>query len=167
MNSSMDNQEQKHGHNIPPKYFDEFEDRLFTKLSEEKLPKNTGFKVPEGYFNDLENTILTRANKQKETNKVIPLFTKKTWYYALAIASCAILVLTLSTDKKTNIDINTISIETIASYIEEEEIHIDSYDIASYLTTDDLSTEVSLPIENEEIENYLIDNLGNTLLILE
>ena len=38
------------GFKSPEDYFEDFEDRLFNKLSEDKLPKESGFKIPDGSY---------------------------------------------------------------------------------------------------------------------
>ncbi len=73
----MKDKKHTHGFNTPKDYFEDFEDRLFSKLSEDLIPKKTGFNVPDGYFNKIEDVILDKESFSKEKSKVINLFSKK------------------------------------------------------------------------------------------
>ena len=68
----MEKNEPKNGFKSPENYFEDFEDRLFNKLSEDKLPKESGFKVPEGYFDQLDQSLILNAkNSEKKTKGII------------------------------------------------------------------------------------------------
>ena len=49
----MKNKKNNDGFNTPKNYFEDFEDRLFSKIGEESLPKESGFAIPDGYFDQL------------------------------------------------------------------------------------------------------------------
>lgn len=163
----MDLNNKNNGFDIPEDYFDVFEERLLQKLEKHKLPKSTGFILPKNYLENVESNIESKLKSTYKKTNIIPLFTKKTLYYALAIASCAILIITLTTKNTSIEDLNNIPISSLESYLEEEQIGITTYDIASLLNTEEIVLEENILIENEEIENYLLENLDNTLLILE
>ena len=76
----MKNKKNYNGFNTPKDYFEDFEERLYSKISEENLPKESGFKVPEGYFEQLDSEILKHVEPFIKETKVIPLFSKRTLY---------------------------------------------------------------------------------------
>ena len=47
----------------PENYFEDFEERLFSKIAEENFPKSTGFKIPKQYFENLDVRILKEVSK--------------------------------------------------------------------------------------------------------
>lgn len=157
------------GFHTPKDYFDNFEDRLFSKISEDGLPKGSGFNVPEGYFDQLDTKILKSVNDATVQTKVIPLFGKRTLYYAAAIAACAILVFSIVNTNNPVNTINSIEISTIESYIEDGNLDIDSYDIASLLIDEDLniiSSEIEFISENL-LEDYLLENIDDSSILIE
>ena len=155
-----------HGFKAPEDYFQDFEERLFSKLKEAELPKDHGFDVPDGYFENLEERIQQNVTQEK-TVKVIPLLKRKTFIYAVSVAACAALVFSIYT-KNTSEEI-LLQIADIEAYIEGDAIDLDSYDIAQLLSEDELD---NLGLENEifsqeNLEDYLIENLDDTYLIIE
>jgi len=165
----MKNKKHSNGFNTPKDYFDDFEERLFIKISEDSLPKESGFKTPEGYFDQLDAVILEGVEASEKQIKVVPLFSKKTIAYVVAIAACAILVFSLTKTNSTINDINSIEITSIESYIEEGNIHIDSYDIASLLIEEDLNnlTSESEFISEDILEDYLLENIDDSSILIE
>ncbi|MBV1924196.1 MAG: hypothetical protein KUG68_09230 [Flavobacteriaceae bacterium] len=157
------------GFNTPQNYFDDFEERLFLKISEDKLPKNNGFKIPDNYFNEVEDKIFSELN-QTETNngnKIISLFSKKTIYYAASIAACAIIVFSLFNSDKSIDDIDEILVAEIEQFIEDENISFDTYEITSMLIEDEeLNLENDL-FSEELLEEYLLETINDTSLFLE
>jgi hypothetical protein len=155
-----------HGFKAPDDYFQDFEERLFSKLKEAELPKKHGFDVPDGYFEDLEERILQNVTQEK-TVKVIPLLKRKTFIYAVSVAALAALVFSIFT-KNTDGEI-LLQIADIEAYINADAMDLDSYDIAQLLSDDELD---NLAFENEifsqeNIEDYLIENLDDTTLLIE
>lgn len=165
----MKNKKHSSGFNIPKDYFEDFEDRLFSKLSEDKLPKETGFNVPDGYFEQLEERLESKINESEKKTKIIPLFTKRTLYYAAAIAACAVLVFSLVNNTISINNLETIEISSIESYIDEGYLGIDSYDLSSLLMEDDLLTitpESNL-FSEETLEEYLLENIDDSSILIE
>jgi len=165
----MKNKIHSNGFNTPKDYFDEFEERLFSKISEDGLPKDSGFKTPEGYFDQLDTKILKSVNDATVQTKVIPLFGKRTLYYAAAIAACAILVFSIINTNNSINTINSIEISTIESYIEDGNLDIDSYDIAFLLKDEDLniiSSEIEF-ISETLLEDYLLENIDDSSILIE
>lgn len=156
------------GFNAPQNYFEDFEERLFLKISEDVIPKNSGFTTPPQYFNDVETSILKQIEvvETPSKGKVITLITKRTLFYAATIAACAILVFTLYTPKSTAYSLDDIQISSIESFIEEENVSINAYEITSMLNEDELNIDDEL-FSEESLEEYLFENLENTTLLIE
>jgi hypothetical protein len=155
--------------NIPKNYFEEFEERLFSKLSEDIIPKETGFSVPEGYFNTLENKIATKVENTDNNKKVISLFSRKTLLYAASIAAVSILIFSLINSYNSIVTINEIDISSIESYIEEGSLDYNSQDITALLSNEDLSqlsTENAF-ISDNNITDYLIEYIEDTSILIE
>ena len=151
------------GLNTPQNYFEDFEERLFLKISEDIIPKESGFKVPDNYFDQLENTILNKVNEKEiiHKSKVIPLL------YAASIAACATIVLSLFNLDNTIIDLNDIQLSVIEEFIEEENISFDTYDLTSLLIEDDDLTLENDLFSEETLEKYLLESIDDTSLFIE
>ena len=165
----MKDKKHSNGFNTPKNYFEDFEDRLFSKLSEDNLPKETGFTIPKGYFDQLDSVILKNVETSVNQSKIIPLFSKRTIAYAIAIAACAVLVFSLVKTNHTLNTIETLDVSSIESYIEEGYLNIDSYDIASLLKEEDL---INLNAESEYIsedviEYYLLEQIDDSSILIE
>jgi len=165
----MKKNKHSNGFKSPEDYFENFEDRLFSKLSEDKLPKESGFKVPEGYFDQLEETIVSKAIDSEKKTKVIPLISRKTLYYATAIAACAIIVFSVITNNDVIQNIDTINISSIENYIEEGNLNIDYTDLASLLEEEDFTSNTSESnlFSEESIEEYLLENIDDSSILIE
>lgn len=156
----------KHGLKVPEGYFESFDERLAVKLAEETLPKESGFKVPDGYFGNLEESVLQQVEKQT-TVKVVPLYKRKSVIYITSIAACLALVLTLFTSTGTEETI--LEVADIEAYFDEGNIDYNSTDIAQLLSDADLE---SVTLENsdisiESLEDYLLENIDDTTLLIE
>ena len=165
----MKDKKHKEGFDLPKGYFEEFENRLFNKINSEILPKNNGFTVPEGYFKTLDEKISTNIANVSSQPKVISIVSRKTLLYAVSIAACAVLIFSLINLNNEEITINDIDFTSIESYIEEGNIEITNNDLISLLTEDDLNEltiEESL-IPEELIEEYLLDNIEDTSILIE
>ncbi|MEM7087561.1 MAG: hypothetical protein AAF489_15345 [Bacteroidota bacterium] len=156
----------KHGLKVPEGYFENFEERLANKMHEEALPKTSGFKIPEGYFDVLEDQILQKIKKE-ETVKVVPLYQRKSVVYITSIAACLALILTIFISQGTGEP--ALEVADIEAYFDEGNIDYDSTDIAQLLSDADLE---NVTLENEDIsienlEDYLLENIDDTTLLIE
>lgn len=149
------------GFKIPKDYFDGVEDSVFSSLREEQLKGKTGapnITVPEGYFESIEHRVMAKINKPEP--KVIQLNYKRVLWSAASIA--AILMLYFVMFNKTEpITLDTIDTELVEAYILEQDVN--SYDLASLLTEDDLER-INMDIleeefTNDELEEYILDNI--------
>ncbi len=162
-----DKKKYKSGFKTPDSYFEELGDKLLSIVSEEKLPKETGYKVPVDYFETIEEKILSKTLKEKET-KVVSIFSQKNIWYVSGIAA-AILLLLFLTLNNDSIDPNTINFAEIETYINSDHLDLEAQDIAQLLNEEDLEsleTEI-LSITKESIENYLLESLDDTSLLIE
>ncbi|PHS62253.1 MAG: hypothetical protein COB12_11065 [Flavobacterium sp.] len=165
----MKDKKHTEGFNVPKDYFEEFEEHLFSKLSEGIFPKEPGFSVPNDYFNEVEEKIIITTKDLDKDKKVISMFSRKTLLYAASIAAIAILVFSLFNSNNSIISMEEIDISSIESYIEEERIEFSSQDLTALLNDEDFSV---LTSENEfitekSITEYLLENIEDTSIINE
>ena len=164
----MKDKKYKEGFDLPKDYFEEFENRLFNRINIESLPKNSGFKVPPGYFNDLDKKIVSSVEESNKT-KIISIVSKKALLYAVSIAACAVLIFSLINFNNEVMTLSDIDLTTIETYIEEGNLELTNYDLTSLLTEEDLNEltieENIIPVEL--IEDYLLDNINDTSILIE
>ncbi|MBT8304439.1 MAG: hypothetical protein KJP09_08210 [Bacteroidia bacterium] len=150
------------GYVVPDSYFDSLEEKVLDKLDRTidlKDIQQTGFKAPQGYIDSIEEKILSQL-KEDDIVKVIPLFSRRNIIYATGIAAMVVIMLGIFLKNSDDLSIDNLDIELVESYLEQQDI--DTYDLASLLSEEDLTDE-SLGIINddfseESLEDYLIDN---------
>lgn len=153
------------GFKLPKDYFEGLEDKILTQAKLSNI-EASGFKTPDSYFESLEDIILNKVTPEKNSSKVISLFSKKRILYISSVAAAILLLFNLSVfDSKPTFD--TLDTETVENYIFNE--NINSYEIASLLTDEDLKEEnfIDYNLSNENVENYILDNLDIETIILE
>ncbi|SRX55731.1 hypothetical protein [Aequorivita sp. CIP111184] len=154
---------------IPEGYFETFEERLFSKISEENFPKSAGFKVPDSYFDNLDARVLKTMNASEKSQKVISLFPKKYFGYAAAIAACLILGFTIFNTDTSKSTLDTLQLAAIDNYIEEGNLNLDLYDLTSFIDDEDIKAvnfETS-QFSDQALENYILENMDEETLINE
>jgi len=149
------------GYSTPDSYFESIEDSVMNGLKDDKTLgdiKNSGFKTPENYFAQVEDSVLVDLNKAKIT-KVIPLFTRRNMLYASGIAAAILIMLGVFYNKSNN-GIDSLDKEMVQSYLEDQDL--DTYDIASMLSIEDLEEDnfgiINDNVSEESLEDYLMDN---------
>ncbi len=158
-----------HGFKAPEKYFEDFEERLFGKISEESFPKSTGHTVPDGYFESMEERVLKTVSTSEKPVKVIPLFPKKYFGYAAAIAACLLIGFTIFNNKTDNSNMDALQLAAIDNYIEDGNLNLDLYDLTSYINDGDI-TDLNLKdqqFSETTLENYILENVDEETLINE
>ena len=160
----------KTGFAVPSDYFNNLEDTLSAKLSEENFTKEKSFKVPSGYFNDLENLILAKvANTKKETN-IISF--KECLFKMIPLAAAASVILFIglnsfvfNTSKELNLD--TISDDDIDLWLDSSTLN--SYEITFVLEESILDENEFYfsQIKNETIEDYFNNSIDYEDLLNE
>lgn len=144
----------------PENYFDNFQDRLMDKLSEENqsIPSHSGFKTPDGYFSSFQD----RLNAKLETKevKVVPLFSYKKWMAAAASVAALVLVYLGLNSKTTDITFTDLANVDIEAYFENNEFDLTSYDIAEVIPLEntEISDMLNAPLDDELILDYLDEN---------
>ena len=153
----------KTGFTTPNNYFEGIEDSILNQIKLQEKVGDTGFKTPDNYFEGLENSIL---EKVKPEPKVISIFTKRNLFYAASIA--AIFLLMLGTFlNNTKLTFDDLESTTIVDYLFVEDI--DTYEIAAFLTDEELNSEhfIESELTGDILEDYLLENATIEDLIIE
>lgn len=158
-NFQENNKKVNSGFNTPNNYFNKIEDVIINKNNSNK----TGFKTPENYFDNLETSILAKNNSAK----VIPLKNYKV-IKAIGIAVAASLVLFFSlynfNANNNNLSIETINVNEIENWIENDLITFNTYEISEIFTDADLdianneTDEILDYLEYTDIESLILEN---------
>lgn len=165
----MKEENKNRGMNTPEGYFDNFEDRMLIRVMEEDFPDKAGFAVPDTYFTEAEDRILA-ATSNTENTGVVSIFRKRTLLYAASIAACAVLVVTIFSKSSANeISADDLSVEAVEAYINNSGAAIDAYDVMAMLDEETLEA-ITIPSEilsEENLEDYIIENIDETSLLIE
>lgn len=148
------------GYATPDSYFESVEDRVMSKLTDGMgldTIKDTGFKTPDNYFESIENKVLGNLNEDKVT-KVVPLFSRRNVLYISGVAAAIVIMFVIFLNRPTGLD--SLDIEVVETYLELQDLN--TYDIASALTEEDLSQDdfgiINDSFSEESLEDYLLDN---------
>lgn len=158
----------KSGLHLPEGYFNNFEDRMMLKVMEDSLPKSNGFKTPDGYFVQFEDRVVSHVSETGRP-KIIPLYRNKTLLYVSGIAASLVLIISLLNGLGSAQSFDDLSASAIEEYIEEGGMDIDSYDVMALLEEEDIN-DITIPsevISEESLENYLLENIDETSLLIE
>ena len=168
--------QQKSGFQVPPNYFGDLEEIMLRKISGpeagiDNYQASPGFTVPDNYFNSLEERILQNIEKPEEKGRVIPLFKRKSFYYAAAVAAVFIGLLWTNLFKPNvpEYTIDSVELSALENYIDEGYLDLNFNEISAYIT------EEGNPVENfnasaltdEEVLIYLSENVEDPDLLLE
>ena len=157
------------GFKTPENYFEDFDTQIFSKIDEENLPKSAGFKTPNGYFENFEPNVLKAIETSEKPQKVIPLFPKKYFGYAAAIAACLIIGFSIFNNKTTPTNLDALQLAAIDTYIEEGNLNMDLYDLTSFIDDEDIN-EINFEdkqFSDNALENYILENVDEETLINE
>lgn len=160
---------QETGFSTPSNYFDNLEDVIASKISEENFAKETAFRVPKDYFSSLDDSILAQVSSERKETKVISFKERilKVIPYAAA-ASIALFISLNSFVFNTNDEftLDSLSDNDIEYWLEENTLN--NNDIAAILEDDILDeNEFSFTdLKDESIEDY-INSIDNTSLLNE
>jgi len=145
----------------PEEYFENLTAKVMDSIDSEssKLPVEDGYIAPEGYFNGLNDKI--RQRLENET-KVVQLPSYRKFYWAAAsIAAVFILIFGIdwSSNNKSNWD--DLVTADIEAYLEDDELHLSSYELAEILTLDEIEINDILDkqFEDDKILEYLNENI--------
>tara|TARA_B100000508_G_C11302260_1_gene200460 strand:- start:54 stop:545 length:492 start_codon:yes stop_codon:yes gene_type:complete len=154
------------GFKTPPNYFESVEDAVFQKILEEELPKTTGFEVPEEYFSTFEKELFEKIRKEPKKVNVKQLYRQNWFQYSIGIAACLVIGLVFFWDSTS---VESPEATEIATYIQNDGLDLDSYDIAQLLSEeqiDELIDENNL-FSEESMENYILEHLDDPSLLTE
>jgi len=157
------------GFSAPSNYFDNLENDISVKISEESFQKKISFKVPETYFNDLENRILAQVSSKEKETKLISFKERVLKLIPYAAAASIALFIGLNSFVFSNSDeftLDTLSDDDIEYWLDTNSINTD--DIASILPEGILEENefTFTNIEDEIIEDY-INSIDNASLLNE
>ena len=149
------------GYKVPDNYFDTFSDQLFSKVAETSIPSKTGFTTPDNYFENLEKQIFASTINKKRKQKIRILYTLST------VAASLLLIFSIfNHTNKENVTFDSITISDVQVWMENGNLSLDSYTIASIATDEDLEELEHFNVSNEEMEDYL-ESSGSDFLYLE
>jgi len=157
------------GFQIPDAYFDTFDERLLKKLDlkrEMSEMDGTGYQVPKDYFDNFDAKLAQKLEGLNQP-KVKSLRSWRHIAYYSGVAAVLVLMLTLFMKSEDNLSINQVETASIENYLTNENLNI--YDIASFLSTEDIMVEdfVANMITDESLETYLLNNASIEDLINE
>jgi len=154
------------GFKAPKDYFNNLEDTILSGIKLKEASSDSGFKTPKDYFETLEDRIIEKTSTES-TPKVISLFNRKHLIYITSVAAAVLLLFNLSVFKTTP-TWASLDTETVEDYMINENA-IDSYEIASLLTTEELTSAdfVEIDFNENNIETYLINHLDAEDLYFE
>ena len=152
----------KNSYKTPDNYFKTIEDKIIGNL-EPLGNKTTGFKVPTDYFDTIETKSILKRDKK---TKLISLFNKTTIKtIGLSIAASILLFIGINNynSNNQNLEIHNLSLTELDTWMEEDLITFNTYEIADTFTEKDLNL---IDIENDELSEYF-DLVDVEDLILE
>ncbi len=163
------------GFKTPEDYFDKLEDRLAKKVAENKSlkklviirpnelktqRKDTGFKVPIDYFKEVETRVIKSLDTKKRVSKV-----RRLSFISLSIAASILLFFGIQFMNKGqhNLDQIVLQSEEVASWVDEDLISFDTYEIAEAFS----DIELEHPFYSDEAVNDYLDFIDIESLIIE
>ncbi|QED37259.1 hypothetical protein FK178_05825 [Antarcticibacterium arcticum] len=166
----------KSGFSLPENYFRDFEARLMEELNEPQVSGNAykgdpGFKVPENYFEGFEGKVLEKLNEERTVTKVIPLYRRKKFYYAAAVAAVftGLFSTLLFNPPGNDINIDSLELSAIENYLDDEYLNFDKKEISVFMTDysytlDNFSTS---RLSDEAVLEYISENVEDPNLLFE
>ncbi|MGK0412239.1 MAG: peroxiredoxin family protein [Polaribacter sp.] len=146
------------GFSTPTNYFDDLEEVINAKISEEKFSKETAFKVPENYFDTIEDSILAKVSSTKKKTKIITF--KKRVFKIIPFVAAASIILFIGLNSFVFSTNDTLTLETLSN--NDLEYWLDANTLSTHdITTilqDDILDENEFyftEIKNESIEEYI------------
>ena len=166
----------KSGFNVPENYFRDFEVRLMDRINEPEVLEGTfmgqpGFKVPENYFDRLEKLVLDKVEEKNDIAKVIPLYRRKRFYYAAAVAAVftGIISTLFLNAPGADFTIDSLELSTLENYLDDEYINIDNKEISVFMIDDSYSfyNLNTSRLSDEAVFEYISENIEDPNLLFE
>jgi hypothetical protein len=155
------------GFSTPVDYFNNLEDAIHGKLSEDSFAKKAAFNVPDYYFNKLEDNILSKVIEKK--TKVISFKEKVLKMIPYAAAASIILFIGLNSfvfNSSEELTIDSLSDNDVAYWLDANTLNANDVTLLlqeEILEENDFSFAT---IKDENIEDY-INSIDNTDLLNE
>lgn len=146
----------------PNNYFDSVEDLVITKLKAEALKSTNNNEISEKYFDSIEDTVLKEIRTTSKVKSLKINFAK--FAAPLVIAASIILIFILKNNSKT-ITFDSLAQSEIENWINNGNIDIDAFSIASMYPEIELNNEMySASISDDEVLEYLYEeDLGGII----
>ncbi len=165
------------GFKVPEGYFDEFEHKLFDKISTRIDDDTTlgskidsGFIIPENYFTTIEDNVMNKVNEDQSKTKVRSLLTQRNILYLSGIAAMIAIIISLSRHNESKLNFDDIEIADIYHYFNEGNIELSSTEMIALLDEDISYTEAFEDelINDDEILDYLSDeDINDDIIFVE
>jgi hypothetical protein len=144
----------KEGFNLPASYFEKIEDDVFLKLDEDKITKSLKTEIPEGYFNTIEDRVFNKLKKDNLIQpKVIDLRSKLIKVFTPLAIAASLLLFFIVNYNNNEYNIENVATSEIDTWIEEDLITLEAYQIAEVFSDVNLNEEIDS--EDEELLEYL------------
>lgn len=174
MKKNLKTYKNKPGFKIPSNYMQDFEAKLLNSLDIDSTSNNSqnknSFNVPEGYFDTLEKEVLAKVNMDASNGKVVSLFTRKSFYYAAAVAAVFITLISTVLFKAPDTNsINNLEYAALENYFNDEDSDLNYNELSNLIYEDGVIIE-SLNASNfsdDAILDYLNENVEDSGLIIE
>lgn len=159
----------KTGFSTPSNYFNNLEDVISAKISEESFAKETAFKVPESYFNKLEDSVLAKFSSEEKETKVISFKERILKVIPYVAAASIVLFISLNSfvfNTNEEFTLDNLSDNDIEYWLNDSSLNTN--DIALILEDEIINeNEFSFAdIKDESIEDY-INSIDNASLLNE
>jgi hypothetical protein len=142
---------------VPEIYFDNFEDRVLSKLKAEALQIEsvTVSTIPENYFESIEDRVITKLKNQSNTKRYS--FKKSLKYIApIAVAASLLFLIFLNLNSNSEkITFNSIATSEIENFVENGFIDFDTESIVTMYYDVEFSDSVISTISEGEALEYL------------
>ncbi|WP_271784005.1 hypothetical protein [Aquimarina algiphila] len=165
------------GFKVPEGYFEEFEHKLFDKISRRtdndsmlSSKIDSGFTIPEDYFTTLEDNVMNNVSETPTKTKVRSLITKRSILYFSGIAAMIAIIISLSTYEESKLNFDDIELADIHHYFNEGNIELSTTEMIALLDEDINYTEVFEEelANDDEILDYLSEeDIDDEIIFVE
>ena len=158
------------GFSAPLNYFNNLEDALTAKLSEENFTKENSFDVPGAYFNNLEDLILAKVVSTEKDTKVISFKERILKMIPLAAAASVALFIGLNSfafNTTEELTLDAISDDEIALWLDYNSLSSNEIAFVLEETMLDENEFYFSKIKDETIEDYINNSIDYTYLLNE
>tara|TARA_R110002124_G_scaffold88041_1_gene226241 strand:- start:9157 stop:9699 length:543 start_codon:yes stop_codon:yes gene_type:complete len=159
----------KSGFSVPENYFVSIGETVFSKISEQSFSKENAFTAPKDYFNNFEDRLLTKLDFPKKEVKVISLKSRLLQIIPTAAAASVLLFIGLNYFSFFNTtSFDSISADEIEDWLNEGYINhaASTVNFVDADFKDSNALEEDTSIKDEDILEYL-NTIDNATLLTE